>query len=328
MRLAPEGTSVELGGSVHFVGQDLLAAEREGDARPARPAHRHGLPGPYDVAQPGHDRSAHRSTTSCAGTRSAGKAVRTARIELLNQVGIPDPERRADDYPHQFSGGMRQRVLIAIAISCDPDLLIADEPTTALDVTVQAQILRLLLRLREERGMSLMLITHDFGVVAGIVERVNVMYRGGIVETGGVERYSGAGARVYAGFARRRAAAASRPGAMTTVKPRAAATRSLRSSRCETSRSRFRRGGGSAPLRRSTACRSTSRRARRSAWSDSRARERRRPDERSCNSRRSPEDRSSSLAANSPPCRRPNCGGCAGTCSSCCRTPIPACIRA
>src|SRR5690606_7256619 len=97
------------------------------------------------------------------------------------------PARRADDHPHHFSGGQRQRVLIAIAISCDPALLIADEPTTALDVTVQAQILRLLMRLREERGMSLMLITHDFGVVAGMVERVNVMYGGEIVETGPVE---------------------------------------------------------------------------------------------------------------------------------------------
>ena len=121
-------------------------------------------------------------------TGSPARQSRERSVELLDQVGIPDPERRADDHPHQFSGGMRQRVMIAIAISCDPDLLIADEPTTALDVTVQAQILRLLMRLREERGMSLMLITHDFGVVAGMVERVNVMYRGEIVETGAVER--------------------------------------------------------------------------------------------------------------------------------------------
>ena len=123
--------------------------------------------------------------------RHTGLRERQSRrrsVELLDLVGIPNPERRADDHPHQFSGGMRQRVLIAIAISCDPELLIADEPTTALDVTVQAQILRLLMRLREERGMSLMLITHDFGVVAGMVERVNVMYRGEIVETGSVER--------------------------------------------------------------------------------------------------------------------------------------------
>ena len=115
------------------------------------------------------------------------RAVRRRPVELLDQVGIPDPERRADAFPHQFSGGMRQRVLIAIAISCDPALLIADEPTTALDVTVQAQILRLLMRLREERGMSLMLITHDFGVVAGMVERVNVMLQGEIVEAGAVD---------------------------------------------------------------------------------------------------------------------------------------------
>ena len=115
------------------------------------------------------------------------KAARDRTVELLEQVGIPNARLRANDHPHQFSGGMRQRVLIAIAISCDPDLLIADEPTTALDVTVQAQILRLLMRLREERGMSLMLITHDFGVVAGMVERVNVMYGGTIVESGPVD---------------------------------------------------------------------------------------------------------------------------------------------
>jgi ABC-type dipeptide/oligopeptide/nickel transport system ATPase component len=107
-------------------------------------------------------------------------------VELLGLVGIRDAALRANDHPHQFSGGMRQRVLIAMAVSCQPDLLIADEPTTALDVTVQAQILRLLMRLRKELGMALLLITHDFGVIAGMVERVNVMLEGEIVESGPV----------------------------------------------------------------------------------------------------------------------------------------------
>jgi oligopeptide transport system ATP-binding protein len=101
----------------------------------------------------------------------------------MQLVGIPGATTRIDNYPHQFSGGMRQRVMIAMALSCDPKLLIADEPTTALDVTIQAQILELLQRLRAELGMALMLITHDLGVVAGIVDRVNVMYAGYIVET-------------------------------------------------------------------------------------------------------------------------------------------------
>jgi oligopeptide transport system ATP-binding protein len=111
------------------------------------------------------------------------RAARNRAIELMKLVGIPAATTRVDNYPHQFSGGMRQRVMIAMALSCDPKLLIADEPTTALDVTIQAQILELLQRLRAELGMALMLITHDLGVVAGIVDRVNVMYAGYIVET-------------------------------------------------------------------------------------------------------------------------------------------------
>ncbi len=105
-------------------------------------------------------------------------------IELLGQVKIPDPHKRANDYPHQLSGGMRQRVMIAMALSCDPHLLIADEPTTALDVTVQAQILELLEQLQKQRNMSMLFITHDLGVVAHIADEVVVLYAGKIAEKG------------------------------------------------------------------------------------------------------------------------------------------------
>ncbi len=110
------------------------------------------------------------------------QAARKRAAELLALVGIPSPEKRLSDYPHQFSGGMRQRVMIAMALTCDPKVLIADEPTTALDVTIQAQILELVRKLREELGMAIIWITHDLGVVAGIADRVMVMYGGFIVE--------------------------------------------------------------------------------------------------------------------------------------------------
>lgn len=111
-------------------------------------------------------------------------AVHRAR-QLLDDVGIPDPDRRLNEYPHQLSGGMRQRVMIAIAIACDPDVLIADEPTTALDTTIQAQILELLQELSRRKSMALILITHDLGVVAGMADRVLVMYGGLVVESAG-----------------------------------------------------------------------------------------------------------------------------------------------
>ena len=108
-------------------------------------------------------------------------------VDLLDRVGIPDPANRLGDYPHQFSGGMRQRVMIAMALACDPTLLIADEPTTALDVTIQAQIVELMIHLREQYGMSMIWITHDLGVVAGLADRVMVMYAGFIVEEASVD---------------------------------------------------------------------------------------------------------------------------------------------
>jgi len=113
-----------------------------------------------------------------------GGAARRRAVELLDQVGIPDARRRLDNYPFEFSGGMRQRVMIAIALAAGPKLLLADEPTTALDVTIQDQILKLLLRLRTELDMSVILVTHDLGVVAGTCDRVAVMYAGRVMETG------------------------------------------------------------------------------------------------------------------------------------------------
>jgi oligopeptide/dipeptide ABC transporter ATP-binding protein len=112
------------------------------------------------------------------------KQARARVVELLDLVGIPQASSRLNDYPHQYSGGMAQRVMIAMALACDPKLLIADEPTTALDVTVQGQVLDLLLEIRREFGMSILLITHDLGVVADVADRGAVMYAGQIIETG------------------------------------------------------------------------------------------------------------------------------------------------
>lgn len=117
-------------------------------------------------------------------TKCSRRQARERAIELMRQVGIPSPEKRLNQYPFEFSGGMRQRIIIAIALACDPKLIIADEPTTALDVTVQAQILELLQKLTKERGTSVIIITHDLGVVATMCDRIAIMYAGQIVEQG------------------------------------------------------------------------------------------------------------------------------------------------
>jgi peptide/nickel transport system ATP-binding protein/oligopeptide transport system ATP-binding protein len=119
-------------------------------------------------------------------TKLSRKEIAQRAVDMLKLVEVPNPERRVKEYPHQLSGGMRQRVMIAIALCCEPDILIADEPTTALDVTIQAQILRLMENLKEKLGTAIMLITHDLGVVAQVCDRVVVMYAGRIVETGSV----------------------------------------------------------------------------------------------------------------------------------------------
>ena len=142
--------------------------------------------------------------------------------EMLDLVSIPDPVRRLDDYPHQMSGGMRQRVMIAMALSCDPELLVADEPTTALDVTIQAQIMELLARLQKDLGLAILLITHDLGIVAEFCERVMVMYTGRIVEEAPVRELFASPKHPYtrgllASLPSLELAAGTRPGRLATI---------------------------------------------------------------------------------------------------------------
>jgi len=182
VRLLPDGGRIEAG-AVHFAGRDLLG-ETEARMREVRGGQIAMIfqepstslnPVMTVMNQIGEVLARHR--------RLAGAPARAEARRLLEAVGIPDAERRLDDYPFQFSGGMKQRVMIATALAGDPELLIADEPTTALDVTIQAQVLDLLARLQAERGMGMLLITHDLGVVARMAQRIGVMYAGELVET-------------------------------------------------------------------------------------------------------------------------------------------------
>ena len=171
-------------GSVVFEGRDVLAMSAK-ELRDFR-AHDVGMiyQDPFSSLNPVFRVGAQVAETLRLNRGLSRSAAQQAVLELLDSVGIPDPPRRALAYPHELSGGMRQRIMIALATASQPRLLVADEPTTALDVTTQAQILALLEKLRREQGMSVLLVSHDFGVIAQVCDRVAVMYGGHVVESG------------------------------------------------------------------------------------------------------------------------------------------------
>ena len=191
MRLIPQPPGKIVGGDVWFDGRNIMDLQ-EDEVRQVRGNR---------IAMIFQDPMTSLNPVLTVGTQ-VGEALqlhmgmdkaqaRRRSIELLQMVNIPEAEDRIDDYPHQFSGGMRQRVMIAMALSCNPQLLIADEPTTALDVTIQAQIIDLVKKLKDDIGMAIIWITHDLGVVAGLAERVLVMYAGYIVEEAAVKELYG-----------------------------------------------------------------------------------------------------------------------------------------
>ena len=187
MKLLPYPSAHHPSGTIHFQGREMLAMP-EGDIRKVR-----GnditiiFQEPMTSLNPLHTIEKQIGEILLLHRGMSGAAARQRIVEVLDQVGIPDPQSRLASYPHQLSGGQRQRVMIAMALANEPELLIADEPTTALDVTVQAQILALIRDHQKRRHMGLLLITHDLGVVAGVCDRVAVMYAGQIVEEAAVD---------------------------------------------------------------------------------------------------------------------------------------------
>ncbi|KGF68281.1 peptide ABC transporter ATP-binding protein [Hoeflea sp. BAL378] len=186
LRLLPSPPAEMRNGTVMFDGQDLLKISPE-ELRKVRGSKIGFIfQDPMTSLNPVYTVGFQLAEPLRAHLGMSKAQARDRSVELLKLVGIPDPERRLKDFPHQFSGGMRQRVMIAIALACDPQVLIADEPTTALDVTIQAQIIELVKDLRRKLGMAIIWITHDLGVIAGIADRVMVMYAGQVVEEGPV----------------------------------------------------------------------------------------------------------------------------------------------
>ncbi|MFG3293774.1 dipeptide ABC transporter ATP-binding protein [Streptomyces sp. NPDC048179] len=191
------GTGARVGGSVEVVGVDVQQASDDELRRLRGAKAAMVFQDPLSSLDPYYAIGDQIAEVHRVHTRVSRRAARARAVEVLDRVGIPDAARRSRSRPHEFSGGMRQRALIAMALSCEPDLLIADEPTTALDVTVQAQILDLLHTLREETGMGLLLVTHDVGVAAESVDQVLVMRHGRVVEQGPVTAVLGAPAQPY-----------------------------------------------------------------------------------------------------------------------------------
>ncbi|KAB1443035.1 ABC transporter ATP-binding protein [Pseudodesulfovibrio senegalensis] len=187
MRLIPDPPGKIVAGKITFDGQDLLSLS-ERQMRKIRGNHISMIfQEPMTSLNPVFRVGDQIAEAIILHEKLSRKAALERAVDLLNQVGIPSPESRIHDYPHQMSGGMRQRVMIAMALACKPKLIIADEPTTALDVTIQAQILELMDKLREETGTAIQLITHDLGVIAETAQKVLVMYAGRVVEEADVK---------------------------------------------------------------------------------------------------------------------------------------------
>ncbi len=188
MRLVPMPPGYFAGGEIFWQGQDLLKLSEEQMRKLRGDDIAMIFQEPMSSLNPVYTCGYQIIEQILLHRRISGKEAREKAIEMLRLVGIAQPSERIDAYPHELSGGMRQRVMIAMALSCDPALLIADEPTTALDVTVQAQILELIGKLQGDTGMSVILITHDFGVIAELCEEVLVMYASKVVESGSLSR--------------------------------------------------------------------------------------------------------------------------------------------
>ena len=184
MRLIPDPPGKIVDGEILFDGESILALDKDEMRRIRGAKIAMVFQEPMTSLNPVLTVEKQLSETLQLHKGMSRQAARRESVDLLSRVGIPDPERRVVQYPHQFSGGMRQRVMIAMALSCNPKLIIADEPTTALDVTIQAQILELMKSLTREFGVSLMIITHNLGVVARYADRMNIMYAGKIIERG------------------------------------------------------------------------------------------------------------------------------------------------